>query len=185
VKPLKREASAEVDILQVGMIHVAIWGEAARGQIRRLKADCPDGELDEENIADVSFLAISLANLQTALARCAEACEILMQVEGRDRFDVLGLRSVKNAERLLHEGCPDVRHMRNIFSHFEDYGYGLGRAQASEVPLRLVYYEDEPMRLGLDDGSTVSSLDVNEVGDVLRRLFHEWGIFLASWRYAS
>jgi hypothetical protein len=118
-----------------------LWHRAATVQTQRIRqalaarADDPDDqEGTPQELFEFCFLAVALGNLERALTRYAEVttAEIGSGAGSRSRR-----RTAAAAERAAHRLpalLPDVRPIRDVVSHLDEYVFGLGRIQRDRKP---------------------------------------------------
>jgi hypothetical protein len=156
MKEIDRGSPFSDDFFDISIDHVGIWDESSKRQLKRLH-----DETDAiERLIDFVFLVISLHNYELSFRRHRDE---LWQAVGRGPGSVHRRRAAQWADkalRIFDEDLPHMRDLRNIFSHLEEYAYGVGQLQRSGEPLSVksggtnVYVvkdADNRFELNLDD----------------------------------
>lgn len=145
-------------------LHMGMWSFSAEKQLERVRDNPKDGEL---RFIDFVFLIISLRNYELALKRHRSE---LWQTVGRGKGSVYRRRAAKWADEavmIFEERLPDLREIRNIFSHLEEYAYGEGFKQTSGAPLSVLSGGTSVFTIKGHDDDFIFVLDLDKVATAL------------------
>jgi hypothetical protein len=152
------------EFFDISGLHMGAWAFSAEKQLERVR-DNPDG--GELRFVDLVFLIISLRNCELSLMRHRD--EVWATV-GRGKGSVHRRRAAKWADKAVQvfkEQLPDLRDMRNIFSHLDAYAYGEGWKNASKSPLSILSEGANVFTIKNDEEDFFFQLNLDEVGTAL------------------
>jgi len=163
------------EFFDISAFHMSVWAVSAKKQLERVRDNSQSGEL---RFIDFVFLIISLRNYELAFKRHRDE---LWGTVGRGKGSVYRRRAAKWADQALEifeERLPDLRDMRNIFSHLEEYAYGEGRKQISGTPLSVLSGGTSVFTIKSED--FIFTIDLDEVATALTDI-EECTIQLFTW----
>src|SRR4029077_12559606 len=153
MKEVGDESSYAEDFRDISAAYLTLWDSAILQQLTRLQ-DLTD---PEGHTVDFVFLVISLHNFERALRRHRDE---LWRAIGAGKGSKYRRHAAECADRALEvfdDRLPHIRDLRNIFSHLEEYAYGVGQLQRSRIPLsvkcgssNIAVAEDPNVRFELD-----------------------------------
>jgi hypothetical protein len=150
---------------------VGMWHRAALVQVDRVRMYVGEPESDHsgqpQELVEFCYLATALANLDRALERYAEVAAHRIGKGAGSRLRRNAVECIQVAHVRLNNEVPDLRDMRDVLSHLEDYSYGLGRRQTSGQPIQfrnrhggaVLVVEDADRTLHLDLDLAEEALD--------------------------
>jgi hypothetical protein len=133
MKEINYESSYSGDFFDISAVYLDLWAAAVSQQLKRLD----DVTNPEGYTADFIFLVISLHNFELALRRHRDELWRAIGTGIGSRYRRRAAKCADQAIESFESQLPHIRDMRNIFSHLEEYAYGVGRLQASGAPLSV------------------------------------------------